>query len=96
MQRNNLRLIAPAAIGIAWAFVGLAPRICAQPLPPDKVPERTGVLNLALLSQSRPRRLPDSHRPFRKGERLHLVYPLPQAAEEVQRYGWRYSNRHQR
>ena len=95
MQRNNL-LIAPTAIGIAWAFVGLAPRICAQPLPPEKVPERTGVSNLALLSQGRPRQLPDSHRPFRKGETLRLVYPLPQPAQEVQPYGWRYSNHRQR
>ena len=72
MQRNNL-LIARTAIGIAWVFVGVAQSICAEPLPPDKVPERTGVSNLALLSQSRPRRLPDSHRPFRKGEALRLV-----------------------
>ena len=72
MRRNNL-LIAPTAIGLAWAFIGLTQSICAQPLPPDKVPERTGVSNLALLSQSRPRRLPDSHRPFRKGETLRLV-----------------------
>ena len=96
MQRNNLLLIAPTAIGIAWAFVGLTPRICALPLPPERVPKRTGVSNLALLSQSRPRQLPDSHRPFRKGETLHLVYPLPQLAEEVQPYGWRYSNHRQR
>ncbi|QNJ24306.1 putative peptidase [Synechococcus sp. MIT S9220] len=87
MQRNNLLLIAPTAIGIAWAFVGQAPRICAKPLPPEKIPERTGVSNLALLSQGRPRQLPDSHRPFRKGETLRLVYPLPQLAEEVQPYG---------
>ena len=90
MQRNNL-LIATTAIGLAWSFVGLASGICAKPLPPDKVPERTGVSNLALLSQSRPRRLPNSHRPFRTGERLRLMYPLPQPAEEVQPYGWRYS-----
>ena len=96
MQSNNLLLIAPKAIGIAWAVVVLAPTLAAQHLPPEKVPERTGVSNLALLSQSRPRRLPDSHRPFRKGETLRLVYPLPQPAKEVQPYGWRYSNHRQR
>ena len=96
MQSNNLLLIAPKAIGIALAVVVLAPTIAAQHLPPEKVPERTGVSNLALLSQSRPRRLPDSHRPFRNGETLRLLYPLPQPAEEVQPYGWRYSDRRQR
>ena len=96
MQRNNLLLITPLAIGVAWAFVGLAPTIYAQDLPPEKIPERTGVSNLALLSQSRPRQLPESHRPFRKGETLRLVYPLPQLAEEVQPYGWRYSDHRQR
>ena len=96
MQRNNLLLIAPTAIGIAWAFASLAASLSAKELPPEKVPKRTGVSNLALLSQSRPRRLPDSHRPFRKGETLRLVYPLPQPAEEVQPYGWRYSDHRQR
>jgi murein DD-endopeptidase MepM/ murein hydrolase activator NlpD len=96
MQRNNLLLIAPAVIGIASAFMGLAASIVAQPLPPERIPERTGVSNLALLSQSRPRQLPDSHRPFRQGETLRLVYPLPQLAEEVQPYGWRYSEHRQR
>ena len=96
MQRNNLLLIAPAVIGIASAFMGLAASIDAQPLPPERIPERTGVSNLALLSQSRPRQLPDSHRPFRQGETLRLVYPLPQLAEEVQPYGWRYSEHRQR
>ncbi len=79
MQRNNL-LIATTLIGIAWAFVGLGASVCAQPLPPDKVPGSTRVWNLALLSQSRPRRLPDSHRPFRKRKTLRLVYPLSQPA----------------
>ena len=95
MQRNNL-LLAPTAIGIGWAFASLAASLCAKELPPETVPERTGVSNLALLSQSRSRRLPDSHRPFRKGERLRLVYQLPQAAQEVQPYGWRYSEHRQR
>ena len=95
MQRNNLLLIAPAAIGIASAFMGLAASIDAQPLPPERVPQRTGVSNLALLSQSRPRQLPNSHRPFLKGETLRLVYPLPQLAKEVQPYGWRYSDQRQ-
>ena len=91
MQRNNLLPITAKGMVIAMALVGLGLTISAQPLHPDKVPERTGVSNLALLSQSRPRRLPDSHRPFRKGETLRLVYPLSQPAEEVQPYGWRYS-----
>ena len=96
MQRNNLLPITTKRMVIAMALVGLGPNICAQPVQPERVPERTGVSNLALLSQSRPRRLPDSHRPFRKGESLRLVYPLPQPAEEVQPYGWRYSDQRQR
>ena len=96
MQRNNLLPIPAKGVVIAMALVGLGPNICAQPVKPERVPERTGVSNLALLSQSRPRRLPDSHRPFRKGESLRLVYPLPQPAEEVQPYGWRYSDQRQR
>ena len=96
MQRNNLPAVIAKGMVIAMAFIGLGARICAQPLPPEKVPERTGVSNLALLSQSRPRRLPDSHRPFRKGETLRLVYPLPEPAQEVQPYGWRYSEHRQR
>ena len=96
MQRNNLLPIKAKGMVMAMALVGLGPSICAQPVQPERVPERTGVSNLALLSQSRPRRLPDSHRPFRKGETLRLEYPLSQPAEEIQPYGWRYSEHHQR
>ena len=96
MQRNSLRLITLSAVVMVMALAGPAADISAQPLPPERIPERTGVSNLALLSQSRPRRLPDSHRPFRKGETLRLVYPLPQPAQEVQPYGWRYSDHRQR
>lgn len=96
MQRNNLLPITAKGMLIAMVLFGLDPSICAQPVQPERVPERTSVSNLALLSQSRPRRLPDSHRPFRTGETLRLVYPLPQAAEEVQPYGWRYSDQRQR
>jgi len=96
MQRNSLRLITLSAVVMVMALAGPAADISAQPLPPERIPERTGVSNLALLSQSRPRRLPESHRPFRKGETLRLVYPLPQPAQEVQPYGWRYSEHRQR
>ena len=65
-------------------------------LPPRRVPKRTGVSNLALLSSSRPRQLPTSHRPFRPGETLQLRYPLDERAKEVQPYGWRYSDQRKR
>lgn len=68
----------------------------AQPQRPPRIPKRTGVSNLALLSSSRPRRLPPSHRPFHAGQTLQLVYPLPVPAEEIQPYGWRYSDQHKR
>jgi len=96
MQRNSQRLITLSAVVMVMALAGPAADISARPHPPERIPERTGVSNLALLSQSRPRRLPDSHRPFRKGESLRLVYPLPQPAQEVQPYGWRYSDHRQR
>ena len=96
MQRNRLQLLTLPAVVLVMALAGPAADISAQPLPPERIPERTGVSNLALLSQSRPRRLPESHRPFRKGETLRLVYPLPQPAQEVQPYGWRYSDHRQR
>ena len=96
MQRNNLLPITAQGTLIAMALVGLGPNICAEPVQPERVPQRTGVSNLALLSHTRPQRLPKSHRPFRKGETLRLVYPLPQPAQEMKPYGWRYSNDHQR
>ena len=96
MQRNSLRLITLSAVVMVMALAGPAADINARPLPPEGIPKRTGVSNLALLSQSRPRRLPESHRPFSKGETLRLVYPLPQPAQEVQPYGWRYSEHRQR
>ena len=96
MQRNNLLPITAQGTLIAMALVGLGPNICAEPVRPERVPQRTGVSNLALLSHTRPQRLPKSHRPFRKGETLRLVYPLPQPAQEMKPYGWRYSNDHQR
>ena len=96
MQRNRLQLLTLPAVVLVMALAGPAADISARPHPPERIPERTGVSNLALLSQSRPRRLPESHRPFRKGETLRLVYPLPQPAQEVQPYGWRYSEHRQR
>ena len=96
MQRNRQQLLTLPAVVLVMALAGPAADISAQPLPPERIPERTGVSNLALLSQSRPRRLPESHRPFRKGETLRLVYPLPQPTQEVQPYGWRYSDHRQR
>ena len=96
MQRNNLLPITAQGTLIAMALVGLGPNICAEPVQPERVPQRTSVSNLALLSHARPQRLPKSHRPFRKGETLRLVYPLPQPAQEMKPYGWRYSNDHQR
>ena len=96
MRRNRILLITPPSVVLAVVLVGQSVTVNAQPQPPERIPHRTGVSNLALLSQSRPRRLPDSHRPFRKGETLRLVYPLPQPALEVQPYGWRYSDHRQR
>ena len=96
MQGIHRPLFPPLALTMALALSPVIGTMKARPLPPERVPGRTGVSNLALLSSSRPRRLPPSHRPFRAGQTLQLVYPLPIPAEEVQPYGWRYSNQRQR
>jgi murein DD-endopeptidase MepM/ murein hydrolase activator NlpD len=96
MQGIHRPLFPPLALALALALSPAIGALNARPLPPERIPDRTGVSNLALLSSSRPRRLPPSHRPFRAGQTLQLVYPLPIPAEEVQPYGWRYSNHRQR
>ena len=96
MQRINLLLIKSLILIVTPLVDVAASNVYARPQPPQEVPRQTGVSNLALLSPARPRRLPQSHRPFRAGEPLRLIYPLPHAAEEVQPYGWRYSNSRQR
>ena len=96
MQGIHWRLFPALALTMAVAISPAIGWLNARPLPPERIPERTGVSNLALLSSSRARRLPPSHQPVRPGETLQLVYPLPIPAEEVQPYGWRYSNHRQR
>ena len=96
MQGIHWPLFPALALTMAVAISSAIGGLNARPLPPERIPERTGVSNLALLSSSRARRLPPSHQPVRPGETLQLVYPLPIPAEEVQPYGWRYSNHRQR
>lgn len=96
MQGIHWPLFPALALTMAVAISPAIGGLNARPLPPERIPERTGVSNLALLSSSRARRLPPSHQPVRPGETLQLVYPLPIPAEEVQPYGWRYSNHRQR
>ncbi len=96
MQRIHQLLCLQLALTMALALSPVLRDLKARPLPPKRLPDRTGVSNLALLSASRPRRLPASHRPFRAGQTLQLVYPLPTPADEVKPYGWRYSEQRQR
>ena len=96
MQGIHRPLFPPLALTLALALSPGIRALNARPLPPERIPDRTGVSNLALLSSSRPRRLPASHRPFRAGQTLQLIYPLPVPATEVRPYGWRYSSQRQR
>ncbi len=67
---------------------GLPPR-------PEVVPAATPVADV-VLAAAVPAGLPrDSAWPLRPGETLRLVYPLAIPAEEVDPYGWRYSESRQ-
>ena len=67
---------------------GLPPR-------PELVPAATPVADV-VLAAAVPAGLPrDSAWPLRPGETLRLVYPLAIPAEEVDPYGWRYSESRQ-
>ena len=62
----------------------------AKPSRPRDTPILTSVSNIALLGP-KVRPLPQRLWPIRRGERIRLQYPLPNLAQEVSPYGWRFS-----
>ena len=67
---------------------GLPPR-------PDQVPAETPVADVVLASALPAELSREAAWPLRPGEPLRLVYPLAIQAEEVDPYGWRYSDSRQ-
>ena len=72
----------------AAADSGLPPR-------PALVPAETPVADVVLASAALAGLSPQAAWPMRPGEPLRLVYPLAIQAEEVDPYGWRYSESRQ-
>ena len=67
---------------------GLPPR-------PEYVPSETSVADVVLASSKPAKLAQEAAWPLRPGEPLRLVYPLAIQAEEVDPYGWRYSESRQ-
>jgi murein DD-endopeptidase MepM/ murein hydrolase activator NlpD len=63
----------------------------AKPAKPRNTPILTSVSDIALLGP-RVRPLPQRLWPIKRGERIRLEYPLPNLAQEVSPYGWRFSD----
>ena len=63
----------------------------AKPSRPRDTPILTSVSNIALLGP-KVRPLPQRLWPIRRGETIRLQYPLPNLAQEVSPYGWRFSD----
>lgn len=67
----------------------------ALPPKPALIPEATPVADVVLVSAMTAGLSLDDAWPLRPGEQLRLVYPLATAAEEIDPYGWRYSESRQ-
>jgi murein DD-endopeptidase MepM/ murein hydrolase activator NlpD len=89
------------AFGVALTLaVQAEPRLDAaldQAIPPRpaQVPAETPVADVVLASATPAQLSQEAAWPLRPGETLRLVYPLAIQAEEVDPYGWRYSERRQ-
>lgn len=94
-------LLVVLAFGVALTLaVQAEPRLDAaldQAIPPRpaQVPAETPVADVVLASATPAQLSQEAAWPLRPGETLRLVYPLAIQAEEVDPYGWRYSERRQ-
>ena len=94
-------LLVVLAFGVALTLaVQAEPRLDAaldQAIPPRpaQVPAETPVPYVVLASATPAQLSQEAAWPLRPGETLRLVYPLAIQAEEVDPYGWRYSERRQ-
>lgn len=100
MSARRLLLVV-LAFGVALTLaVQAEPRLDAaldQAIPPRpaQVPAETPVPDVVLASATPAQLSQEAAWPLRPGETLRLVYPLAIQAEEVDPYGWRYSERRQ-
>lgn len=100
MSARRLLLVV-LAFGVALTLaVQAEPRLDAaldQAIPPRpaQVPAETPVADVVLASATPAQLSQEAAWPLRPGETLRLVYPLAIQAEEVDPYGWRYSERRQ-
>ena len=94
-------LLVVLAFGVSLTLaVQAEPRLDAaldQAIPPRpaQVPAETPVPDVVLASATPAQLSQEAAWPLRPGETLRLVYPLAIQAEEVDPYGWRYSERRQ-
>ena len=94
-------LLVVLAFGVSLTLaVQAEPRLDAaldQAIPPRpaQVPAETPVADVVLASATPAQLSQEAAWPLRPGETLRLVYPLAIQAEEVDPYGWRYSERRQ-
>ena len=94
-------LLVVLTFGVALTLaVQAEPRLDAaldQAIPPRpaQVPAETPVPDVVLASATPAQLSQEAAWPLRPGETLRLVYPLAIQAEEVDPYGWRYSERRQ-
>ena len=94
-------LLVVLAFGVALTLaVQAEPRLDAaldQAIPPRpaQVPAETPVPDVVLASATPAQLSQEAAWPLRPGETLRLVYPLAIQAEEVDPYGWRYSESRQ-
>ncbi|CAK6692236.1 hypothetical protein MNNICLKF_01182 [Synechococcus sp. CBW1107] len=94
-------LLVVLAFGVALTLaVQAEPRLDAaldQAIPPRpaQVPAETPVPDVVLARATPAQLSQEAAWPLRPGETLRLVYPLAIQAEEVDPYGWRYSERRQ-
>ena len=104
MNAQRLRRVV-LVCSLAWGTV-LVPLAQADsaslPLPeqslpprPAVIPEATPVADVVIARASPVALVRDAAWPLRQGEPLRLVYPLATPAEEVDPYGWRYSESRQ-
>lgn len=98
MARRVLLLL--LALSTAWVMRAQAAPVepveeLLLPPRPAVVPPATPVADVVLAAAVPAGLLRDPAWPLRPGESLRLVYPLAIQAEEVDPYGWRYSERRQ-
>ncbi|WP_250544864.1 M23 family metallopeptidase [Synechococcus sp. LA31] len=87
-----LSLCAVLVVGVRAETLAVPTGQSTLPPRPELIPAETQVADVVLVSSALAGLPKDDAWPLRPGEPLRLVYPLAVAAEEVDPYGWRYSD----